>query len=200
MLGTATTIAVAWSLSVAFDPAAGNITGSVRWSAGANAPQYSLTTWWIWITEAPGTVMIQRAAQSDTPAYEFDLKNIDVPAWSELHRTPPAMSDFHGTFVEDARGWPRLCLVSRRQYGVYVVSGAAITPVLRQGLSLPWHPLWSGFAVDTCIYAVVWIMILFAPGAVRRVIRTRHGQCACCGYDLRGAPHAQCPECGTAVT
>lgn len=196
-----TTVFVAWGLALAFDPAAGKIKGSVWWGSGMSNPQRSLTNWWIWVYEGPGTLQIQRAAaSSSTQVSTYSLENLEVPAWSELHRNPLRHElALRGTFVEEARGWPRLCLVSRRQYGTYSSPATAITPYSAPGTTLPLEPLWSGLLINFALYAVAWSYILIVPGIVRRAIRTYRGVCARCGYDLHGADHEQCPECGTAV-
>ena len=60
----------------------------------------------------------------------------------------------------------------------------------------PLMPRIPGFAINTIFYAsIVWA--LFAgPGAMRRRLRKKRGQCASCGYSLRGGASAKCPECG----
>jgi len=78
---------------------------------------------------------------------------------------------------------------------------------------LPFRPIWPGFLIDTLFYGVIWLVLFFGVGAVRRGVRRRRGRCVMCGYDLRGqrqeSPHPQplshgergasgagCPECG----
>ncbi len=61
---------------------------------------------------------------------------------------------------------------------------------------LPLRLLWLGFAINTAFYAVLLLMLWLSPFFVRRVIRRKRGRCIKCGYDLRGAAHEACPECG----
>jgi hypothetical protein len=64
---------------------------------------------------------------------------------------------------------------------------------------LPLLPLFPGFAINTILYAAI-VWVLFAvPGAVRRRVRRKRGQCALCGYSMRGSVGNVCPECGAAV-
>ena len=62
---------------------------------------------------------------------------------------------------------------------------------------LPLRPIASGFLYNTIFYAVpLWVLVT-GPFALRRFIRTKRGLCVKCGYDLKGAEHEVCPECGT---
>ncbi len=63
----------------------------------------------------------------------------------------------------------------------------------------PFLPIWPGFAVNTIFYvAILWLPIR-GPFALRRHIRRKREVCVTCGYDLRHADHAACPECGAAI-
>ncbi len=63
---------------------------------------------------------------------------------------------------------------------------------------LPLRPIWPGFAINTIFYAAL-LWLPFAPFQLRRYVRVKRGRCIKCGYDLRGAEHEQCPECGLAI-
>ena len=71
--------------------------------------------------------------------------------------------------------------------------------IWRSGRVLPVLPIWPGFAINTAFYAVLLWMLWLSPFVVRRVIRHKRGLCIKCGYDLRGAEHEVCPECGVEV-
>jgi hypothetical protein len=61
---------------------------------------------------------------------------------------------------------------------------------------IPFQPLSPGFALDTAFYAAIAFTLWSAPGAIRRHLRRARGHCPACGYDLKGAATATCPECG----
>jgi hypothetical protein len=65
--------------------------------------------------------------------------------------------------------------------------------------AVPLRPLWPGFAINTIFYAAIVWMLCAVPGAVRRRVRIKRGQCASCGYSLRDITSEKCPECGVAV-
>jgi hypothetical protein len=63
--------------------------------------------------------------------------------------------------------------------------------------AFPLRPLWPGFAINTIFYAAVLWVLFAVPGAIRKRVRRKRGQCAACGYSLRGTPEIdKCPECG----
>jgi hypothetical protein len=80
--------------------------------------------------------------------------------------------------------------------------GSSVGSVRLQGHSdyelFPYLPLFPGFAINTIFYAAIVWLLFFAPGAIRRRVRRKRGQCAACGYSLRGHGSATnvCPECG----
>ncbi len=67
--------------------------------------------------------------------------------------------------------------------------------VLNDRPHVPLWPLWPGFAINTVFYAAI-LWLPFAPFQLRRYKRVKRGHCIKCGYDLRGAEHEVCPECG----
>ena len=83
--------------------------------------------------------------------------------------------------------------------GGIVLSQFPIGSPAQSWRALPYQPIWTGVVVNTILYApLVWLLTL-GPFAARRIIRRKRGRCAKCGYDLRGAEHDGCPECGGAV-
>ena len=72
--------------------------------------------------------------------------------------------------------------------------GAGIMPLPR---SIPFRPVWPGFAINTVFYASILWLLTLGPVTARRMIRRKRGRCIQCGYDLRGHSEGDaCPECG----
>jgi hypothetical protein len=77
------------------------------------------------------------------------------------------------------------------------VSYLGIPVTSKEGVTLlPVRPLWPGFAINTIFYAAIMWFLFFAPGAIRKRVRRKRGQCAACGYSLRDITSDKCPECG----
>jgi hypothetical protein len=79
-------------------------------------------------------------------------------------------------------------------------SGLAVPPWFPHSgreARFPLRPIWPGFALDTAFYGILAFLLWSAPGAIRRHRRRARGRCPACGYDLKGAPTAMCPECGS---
>jgi hypothetical protein len=94
--------------------------------------------------------------------------------------------------------------------GMELVKAAATAAGFRTGIDisrqrpggakfLPVTPLWPGFAINTIFYAAIVWGLFAVPGAIRKRVRRKRGQCAACGYSLRGSSGEKCPECGAAV-
>ncbi len=91
-------------------------------------------------------------------------------------------------------GWPLVVLTN----GYPIEPWMVITPSAYDDELQLLTPIWSGFAINTVFYAAILWMLWLSPFVVRRFIRRRRGRCIKCGYDLRGAEHEACPECGIA--
>jgi len=62
--------------------------------------------------------------------------------------------------------------------------------------TIPYRPIWPGFAINTVFYAVILWLLIRGPFVLRRHVRQWRGRCVKCGYDLRDNLDAGCPECG----
>ena len=115
--------------------------------------------------------------------------------------------DIEATALMESLGWPLRSLAWYSHYRPGV-SGASHGLIDLRGryqwnreLTLPRSPLWPGFAVNTFLYAAVLWVLFVAPFKVRRWRRIKRGQCASCGYSLRGSTGGdRCSECGATPT
>lgn len=131
--------------------------------------------------------------------WRFGLR-LDVPRRDSIPISDPAAARLYSTM-----GGP----------GSYPHGGFDSYPLGSGGQVLGEEPQWLGFggalwappATHHRVYTLwvpVWfvVIVLALPGArwiARRhvaVSRVREGRCEACGYDLRGAAHDRCPECG----
>lgn len=64
---------------------------------------------------------------------------------------------------------------------------------------LPITPHATGFVVNSALWALLLVTLTLGPGWLRRHHRIRFNRCPTCGYDLSGAAHDLCPECGMPV-
>ncbi len=67
-------------------------------------------------------------------------------------------------------------------------------------IAIPLRPIWPGFAINTVFYAAILWLLMFGVFTTRSLIRRKRGHCIKCSYDLRGAEHEACPECGVEVS
>lgn len=77
--------------------------------------------------------------------------------------------------------------------GVHIPANKFFGLTLQQH-RIPLRPLWPQFLINLFFWSLVSGLLLFGPGALKRHIRTRRGQCPRCGYHMVGL--TRCPECG----
>jgi hypothetical protein len=95
------------------------------------------------------------------------------------------------------QGWPALCVTGE----LWSRGQPPASPVANSGLlrgTLPYIPIWPGFAINTVFYAGLLWLHCAAPFALRRSRRVRKGLCAKCAYPVGGSE--VCTECGQPVT
>jgi hypothetical protein len=123
-----------------------------------------------------------------------------------------------GQLGVEARGWPRPALWCRVHYEYDPANtwGSSKPELARfnGGLDIPWLrmvrgtdgvyrdavlpmlPLWPGLALDTFVFASLWMTILLGSRLLRQFLRLRRNLCPRCAYNLQGQPSPGCPECG----
>ncbi len=167
---------------------------------------FGSSSFWYWNIEG-ATVVDYRV---------FDPKPIEdlLPRWANDDSSRPFF-----VRVYEGRGWPLLALSCAHETSTAAMialyqskaKGIPLTPegAILTGLiparsvrgfavprALPLRPIWPGFAINSVFYAAILWLLTLGPFTARRFIRRRRGLCIKCGYDLRGAEHEVCPECG----
>jgi hypothetical protein len=103
------------------------------------------------------------------------------------------------------RAWENEETFVRKTFGVALREDAwqphpdvyGFGPVEAVRRSLPFYPVWSGFAINTLFYAAIVWLLLAVPGTVRRWRRIKRGLCPACAYPVGDS--AVCTECGRAL-
>ena len=220
-LGAATTIATSWYFA-AGRTKDGEWFGHAE-QGSSRIGRIGAGTWHVYRNERLGQVLIRRHYSVNSPESlppEWDIDRPAerfVPGWASglLPLEPP--EGVIGNAAVEGSGWPAVAMRTRYyegwrsiagqaggQYFRQVTEGILLTPkaavrwgcMLYRAKALPLRPLWPGFAINMAFYAVLLWMLWLSPFVVRRVIRRKRGLCIKCGYDLRGAEHEVCPECG----
>lgn len=215
VIGAATTVAVAWIVAVTVRPMTSGHRrgGQTVWSR----PSGIGDGWSYWAVHEFGTVVVARLRahfemRGELQDAYLEVRERLVPGWSGVHVVPPA--DDTGPqplFVEDARGWPLVALRSEAQVvsqnsapSLVTVHGGIVLASEPgsdyQRTVLPLRPIWSGCIIDTGFFSAIAFAVLYGPGMLKRAARRRGGRCERCGYDLRAATGAACPECGALNT
>jgi hypothetical protein len=211
MLGSLTTVSVAWTFALLPAHAASHIFVAERLPDSERpATAFSLLR-----AQGPGwdryrTVIHRMAAAHAFPGLGVDVRSGParrfVPVWARPlvlpweHQQPWP----HETrLLQEVRasGWPWPAL-----YEIHASVGApsgtlrvwkggfVARPDSAQQISVPFLPIAGGFAADTAVYGATWWLLLQAPDFTRSRLRRRRGLCERCGYPT---PGARCPECGT---
>lgn len=147
----------------------------------------------------------------------------ELPSWSRCTTLPTVEETYpeypERSILELAFGWPLLTNVYEvhtvRHYHkgklavVNHVSGGfsirpMVSPPLTRGLSptwskayaLPFKVILPGLVFNSFTFTALLWLLIHGPFALRRHLRRKRGLCVKCAYDLKGAEHEACPECG----
>ena len=135
--------------------------------------------------------------------------------------TAQAHQRYHGDVIDDARGLPFLALwcmwaspSMQTETGAWVWNDAPredirggillpdhTTPGLHASepfRALPYRPIWSGLAINTAFYALLFFAIVRGSRRIKHAGRYRRGVCPRCRYDRCFDYTVPCPECGDA--
>lgn len=214
LLGLVTTVAVAWACAIRAD-----VQGAPRLNSrsGLGMTEYFSpeqgTAWVFSAARTSGLMQITAINHGPHPgdgsgsvAADRVAYRGEVPAWSTMRRGD-SIGIFNAIFIEEAAGWPMLAMAQRHRFGqqpgpaTVDVDGLHLPPDLRRfgpGHYLPLRLIWPGTLIDSAIFGWFYFAIFAFPGIVVRSRRKRRGACPRCGYDLSGAQHDKCPECGVA--
>ncbi len=199
LLGTTTTIAVAWTCEIlrehnAFSERQGNgvmcLTPdeqqvAVVWQRTAGtlliyAEETFLNPNSPFPHERPKPETEQRAAWFEIPA---DVRSIYNP--------------LEGIRIDLASGWPVVALSSTPSPRAPspINNGIEIT-AFNHHYRFPLKPYWPGIAFNTTLYAPLWFGLLLLTAKGRQLRRLKKNLCPTCRYSLQNLKTPGCPECG----
>jgi hypothetical protein len=205
-LGAIVNLLVAWTCAVTVRSDSAHLQRAQSW--GPVGDLY-IVTWrspsmQIWFSRRGSHVEELPAYRASHPPPEMLL-----PAWSPLlaptddFRTGRIASEER---LVEARGWPFLatwCEIDGTGGLPLIVRGGIRTPWSWTGDSLapailprvlPYRPIWTGFLVNSVLYAATLTILTALPRQVRRMIRLHRGRCPRCAYPIGASP--VCTECG----
>ncbi len=212
LLGAIATWAAAWMCA---------IFGAFAYDGTTERMGTAERAWLVSVSRGVGFTRVSAVPDNGIWAH-VDAGTVRIPAWSRFH-VPPSpevvASPCSPWFIEHGHGVPFRSMVAEIGREIYDSAGvrvpsqrfAAISgiEVLDDGSveplpfrTLPVRIIPAGFLADTGIYGVIFWLLWFTPGAIRRMVRRQRGRCEKCGYDLRGnasgGAGSVCPECGSA--
>ncbi|HRQ72074.1 MAG TPA: hypothetical protein PLU35_03505 [Phycisphaerales bacterium] len=227
LLGVATTLGVAWLLAVAVPVpmyprrvARAWLGGDGRaWSSHEVGRIGVRDAWWYDLADDDADLPPAEAVEvMRARNVKLEAERRDGDMWFRIREPPPSWGTLARGRVgpesmigsDTSYGWPLPCLwysihgdlagntiVNERLIGGLPVIGVPTSRV-RDFRALPLRPLWPGLALNAAAWSAVWLVLLTAPGAIRRRRRRARGLCEHCGYDLAGCTGPACPECGVA--
>lgn len=214
VLAFALVIAVAWIAALINDPTGrGGINSGDRRASGQSADKPLAMTRQDRLGATRLVFSVGGAARDPDQLPPPPIEGA-LPKWAQTIRSDLARREWRHFewFTAEALGWPARALGS--MFATKVTEPLTIAVTIEHGIQidktpagfdfgvvndlrvLPTQVIWSGFMLNWILYAFVLFGLMALPGAVKRTHRLRRGRCPDCGYDLRGAFNAGCPECG----
>ncbi len=195
LLGAIVNVAVAWGLAgfypATFDRTKSSLSDEARrWASDKGVPYPVISSYnglgirWVVVHKSVAATMVSGGIEE--PMIDYAGMEVDA-GW-------PFVAMHEQSWIDDAAS-----SLHRRIYRTAVGlqsettgSGPAVAPLR----PLPLYPALPGFLINTLLYAAISFGLFAGFGATRHSIRRKRGHCIKCGYDLRGADHEVCPECG----
>jgi hypothetical protein len=203
LLGVATTYASAWGLLNRAGP---------RPASPMSILSRHTDGWYVQVTSGSGWFICSSHILQPDGRGVLGRQRSQVPVWSLVNSFSPsevaggaAAAESAWDLQERAAGWPCLAIVERVLDGNADRSAGHEFTIRWPGsprgpdISLAFMPMWSGFVVNTLVFAVCWAAVPYLVIAVVRRNRGRAGLCPKCRYDMCGLTSGVCPECGNAA-
>ncbi|MCW5757391.1 MAG: hypothetical protein KIT54_09165 [Phycisphaeraceae bacterium] len=143
----------------------------------------------------PGTGVDMGAEQLVLLDAGWPLPAMSLASYTALYRTPGAwQAPTHSPPFSLHGGVGVIPWIDRRNQPRHA-NPPNTDPLDR--FALPLLPIWPGFLLNTCFYAILTFALIRTPRLALRARRRRRGRCKRCGYDRAGLDAgAACPECG----
>lgn len=199
VFGAITTVLVAWAFVYGHTPT------SQHGSSPSVQPRWQVARW-----SGIGSVEYRSVTWGDT---RHDFGEESIPSWCIATGLVPRDHPNLATtwWSDSAMGWPMLALRSRAELDTTLRSTFPSRNLrkVQWGIEAQWihgrnfpvfiplRPIWTGFIIDTIVYAAIWLGMMAIASLARKQIRRSRQRCVECGYSLRGLLSSQCPECGT---
>lgn len=221
LLGTITTVAVAWSLAGRAEPGSPRTLNIPRYAP--IRPEAGMNSCLVARQDAFGRMVLlaSRIPRSMSNPTDEQMTSLDaaVPRWArpwlvESGTAHAAHSAARGLLVT---GWPIPCMRVRFEeqpsadyWWFKAIDGIRIReapgrpdfsgPMSNREGALPTRIVPLPFIACALMWSALWSVPLFGPRIICRAARRRRGCCVECGHPHHGLdPKAPCPECG-AVT
>ncbi len=123
--------------------------------------------------------------------YWLATGGVSYAAGKELGLGPWAVSEIEA-------GWPlrsfRRSVITPIDFNVVFGNRPSVISLNSDRIVIPMRPFWGRLALNSLFYALLVWLVLFGPGIVRRIVRTRRGLCPACAYPVGTSD--TCSECG----